>query len=143
MVAHPGTMRLTILFLIVAVPECAATRQSPLFVGLTTARVSEPVKVSNVLRDLSLDSVNHWHADIASLNLDEKAEMIVALQGNGIALGDRSRLRRFIDSEERAVIDLIPRPADVFPRRLQGNSEDKGSVSGGARTVGISLALSA
>jgi hypothetical protein len=135
---------IVVTLLLATVHGCAAAQQSPLFVGLAAARVAEPVKVSSVLRDLGLDSGKHCRSDIAALNVDEQAEMMAALSGGAVSLGDRSRLRRLVESEARAMIELVSGGspgqslADVdelnqsFSRRLQGDPEDKGSVSGGA-----------
>jgi hypothetical protein len=118
--------------LLLVAPQCViAKQQTPLHAGLTVARVAEPAKVAQVLRELRLDSASHYRGDLAALNSDEHAEMVAALQGGGIALGDRSRLRLWVESTEAGGdhrIWLKPRQrlSSTYPRRLQlDGSEDQ------------------
>ena len=114
--------------LLIMAPQCvtAGKQHIPLHAGLTAARVAEPAKVAEVLRRLSLDSGAHYRGDLAALSSDEQAEMVVALQEGGVALGDRSRLRVWVDSEGHG---SQTRSSDVsensFQRRLQSSSEDR------------------
>jgi hypothetical protein len=122
------------ILLFAAAHEPAAAHQTPLHAGLTVARVAKPAKVAAVLGDLSLDSFIHWRADLASLSLDEQAEMVTALQEGGVALGDRSRLRVWASLEGRG---SPTSSGNIFQRRLQepaaagdkGLEEDSGLSS--------------
>jgi hypothetical protein len=88
------------VLVVLAAAHCAAAveRQSPLHAGLLAARVAEPAKAAGVLRQLSLDSSTHWRHDLASLNTDEQARLVHALEQGGVPLGDRSRLRVWVES---------------------------------------------
>ena len=98
-----------------------AAQQTSLHAGLTVARVAEPAKVAKVLRELSLDSFTHWRTDLAALSSGEHAEMAAALEGGRVTLGDRSRLRMWLDPGK----DHSPPETygNDLPRRLQSESE--------------------
>ena len=122
--------------LLIMAPQCvtAGKQHIPLHAGLTAARVAEPAKVAEVLRRLSLDSAAHYRGDLAALSSDEQAEMVVALQEGGVALGDRSRLRVWASLEGRG---SPTSSGNIFQRRLQepaaagdkGLEEDSGLSS--------------
>ena len=58
--------------------------------AIQTARVSEPEKVTAVLRqELRLESAAH----IGRLDQEERSEMMTAMRGASVALGDRNKLR--------------------------------------------------
>ena len=77
--------------------ECVVSQQTPPE-ELAAARVADPDTVMGVLRELSLDSAGHWRADMAALNTAEQEEMVAALQRGGVPLGDRSRLRVWVNT---------------------------------------------
>ena len=94
-------MRVVILVLLqlLTTVQCATDdQQTPLHAELLAARVAEPAKVVDVLRELRLDSSTHWHRDVDALNADEQAQMVRALERGGVQLGDRSRLRIWVES---------------------------------------------
>ena len=63
---------------------------------LAAARVSEPERVAAVLRALKLESADpqSWLGDLGALDKAERLEMAAEMRGDGVALGDRSKLRR-------------------------------------------------
>jgi hypothetical protein len=70
-----------------------------------------------VLRELKLNSAGRWRFDLVSLNSSEHADIVAALQEGWVALGDRSRLRAWVDSEGHGA--QTRSPDDIFQRRLQ------------------------
>jgi hypothetical protein len=118
----------------------------PLHAELTAARIAEQTKVAEVLRDLSLDSADHWRGDLAGLNADEHAEMMTALQQEGVALGDRSRLRVWMQSTEAGEdhvmwIDPGQRLSSTLLRTLQESEGKAAAEDNGVSSDTIAIIL--
>ena len=119
-----------LLFAAAPAYHSAAAQQTSLQLDLAVARIAEPAKVAAVLSDLRLDSLAHWRVDLAALSLNEQAEMLTALEGGAVALGDRSRLRVWASSIH---VGKKQSPPETYisdlSRRLQGDAEQKQAAS--------------
>ena len=98
---------------------------------LASARVADPSLVAGVLRALKVHADSeqdvNWLSELRSFNGEEWAEMTAAMKAEGVALADRSRLRRLVGS-----------PAAPSHRSMQecGNKPDLGPSGGGGVSSG-------
>ena len=96
--------------------------------------------MGGVLQTLRLGTAGYWRADLAALSISEQRELMDTLQERGVALGDRSRIRRYMLSP---AVEHILAAEEIFgeisadrgepPRRLQ--------QSGGTQVNFESLAI--
>ena len=102
-------------------------------------RVTEPTIVGDVLYFLRLGTAGYWRADLAALSISEQRELMDTLQESGVALGDRSRIRRYMLSPVEHILAAEEIFGEIFadrcepPRRLQ--------QSGGTQVNFESLAI--
>ena len=111
--------------------------------ALDRARLAEPLLAARVLtQTLRLDVDGAWLADLEAFDADERAEMFAALRGEGVALADRSKLRRLASGGGAQPV-LI---GNSSSRRSAQTSSEEGSVeegSGGASLEAMAIAVTA
>ena len=96
--------------------------QYAMLAATQTARVSEPEKVTAVLRqELRLESAAH----VGRLDEEERSEMMTAMRGASVALGDRNKLRLLaIEWDREASVASVPGRAGQRMRRMQDGREE-------------------
>ena len=100
-------------------PLDKAPPHDAMLAAIQTARVSEPEKVTAVLRqELRLESAAH----IGRLDQEERSEMMTSMRGAGVALGDRNKLRLLAIEWDRE--GSVPGRAGQRVRRMQNEREE-------------------
>jgi hypothetical protein len=111
--------------------------------ALDRARLAEPLLAARVLtQTLRLDADGAWLADLEAFDADERAEMFAALRGEGVALADRSKLRRLASGGGAQPVFI----GNSSSRRSAQTSSEEGSVeegSGGASLEAMAIAVTA
>ena len=132
--------------------------ENKLLAAIVGAQISEQGRVARALKELRLESAAH----LGRLDLEERYEMMAAMRGAGVALGDRNKLRLLASqqSSERAVLSdheqdfrrtqaeesNIDRQADVRPdsattqlqARERASEQAGGAEQGSNRILGVS-----
>ena len=130
--------------------------ENKLLAAIVGAQISEQGRVATALKELRLESAAH----LGRLDLAERSEMMAALRGAGVALGDRNKLRLLASqqSSERAVLldheqdfrrtqaeeSNIDRQANVRPdsattqARERASEQAGGAEQGSNRILGVS-----
>ena len=130
--------------------------ENKLLAAIVGAQISEQGRVARALKELRLESAAH----LGRLDLEERYEMMAAMRGTGVALGDRNKLRLLASqqSSERAVLSdheqdfrrtlaeesNIDRQADVRPdsattqARERASEQAGGADQGSNRILGVS-----
>ena len=134
--------------------------ENKLLAAIVGAQISEQGRVATALKELRLESAAH----LGRLDLEERYEMMAAMRGAGVALGDRNKLRLLASqqSSARAVLSdyeheqdfrrtqaeesNIDRQADVRPdsattqlqARERASEQAGGAEQGSNRILGVS-----
>jgi hypothetical protein len=94
--------------------------------AIAGARISEPARVAGVLAELRIESAGH----LGRLDPEERSELMAAMRGAGVALGDRNKLRLLISrAEDFASMAGTYMPAADGSRRVQDSQIGEGSAS--------------
>ena len=101
----------------------AHTHAKTLAETLHQARITEPLLAARVLtlHTLGLDAEGPWLADVQAFDDGEHEEMFVALRKEGVALADRSRLRRLASAGGS---QPVPDGENSSRRNAQSSEED-------------------
>jgi hypothetical protein len=87
---------------------------------VTHARVSAPVQMAGLLQELRLESAVH----LGRLDVEERSEMMMAMRGAGVALGDRNKLRLLAAEWRRDGAKPLPSLGSQRMRRAQQVRQD-------------------
>jgi hypothetical protein len=98
--------------------DTSIASEDKLLAAIVGARISEPELVATALTELRLESAAHH----GRLDLEEWVEMMAAMRGAGVALGDRNKLRLLATGSESAM--LVLRGVEQAPRRTQAEESD-------------------
>jgi hypothetical protein len=71
------------------VEDRVVAEDAEMLATVTRTRVSAPVRMVGLLQELRLESA----VDLGRLDVEERSEMMIAMRGAGVALGDRNKLR--------------------------------------------------
>jgi hypothetical protein len=115
--------------------HAAATPPSELLASLSQAGLGNTHSISEALSTIELHSLQ----DIRMLDAGERAEMFVSLEGMGVGLGSRAKLRRLADVQIPSALEntnwAFTRPESTRRQLQQG--------SGGGSMDSIALAITA
>jgi hypothetical protein len=89
------------------------------------ARVSAPKQMARVLEELRLESVAH----LGRLDQEERTEMMAAMLGAGVALGDRNKLRLLTAVWHRNEAKGLSTIGSQGMRRVQQNGQDESETN--------------
>ena len=104
-----------------------------LLAAIVSARVSDPDRITGVLKELRVESTGH----LGRLNLEEWSEMMAGMRNGGVALGNRNKLRLLVAAQSSrshmrgAVLsdDRTPQASASPARVLQEAKAESPSVS--------------
>jgi hypothetical protein len=104
------------------VRAAAGDAQLQLLATVGHARVSEPEQMAAVLGELRLESAAH----LGRLDQEERTEMMAAMRGAGVALGDRNKLRLLTAERHRnAAKGLSANIGSYGVRRVQQDGQEE------------------
>jgi hypothetical protein len=101
--------------------------------NLSAAHMAAPQLVASVLQGLKLAP-----SELAQLDLTEHAELIDAMRGAGVSLGDRFRVRRWISQEQGETRPVEP---NIATERFEQQTHRTLQSEGGGGVSGDSIAL--
>ena len=107
--------------------------------NLSAAHMAAPQLVASVLQGLKLAP-----SELAQLDLTEHAELIDAMRGAGVSLGDRFRVRRWISQEQGETRPVEPNVAtETFGQQTHRTlqSEGGGGLSGDSIALMVTVLL--
>ena len=123
-----------------------APRPSTLQPALGAARLEDAAGVAQELKTLGLSQLQ----DVRLLDAGEAAEMMGALRGAAVSLGDRSRLRRMLAGPaitQRAVVGASKISTDLAESEVASGhravQQESAGLSSGGAVSGDSLAIAA
>jgi hypothetical protein len=93
--------------------------------AIAGARISEPARVAGVLAELRIEAAGH----LGRLDLEERSELMVAMRGAGVQLGDRNKLRLLSQGSESFASTSDTYMPVGGSRRVQDSQNDEGSAS--------------
>ena len=101
--------------------EAAAEDALQLLATVGHARVSAPEQMAGVLGELRLESAAH----LGRLDQEERTEMMAAMQGAGVALGDRNKLRLLTAEWQQNVATGLSAIGSQALRRMQQDRQEE------------------
>ena len=101
--------------------------------NLPAAHMAAPQLVASVLQGLKLAP-----SELAQLDVTEHAELIDAMRGAGVSLGDRFRVRRWISQEQGETRPVEP---NIATERFEQQTHRTLQSEGGGGVSGDSIAL--
>ena len=107
--------------------------------NLSAAHMAAPQLVASVLQGLKLAP-----SELAQLDLTEHAELIDAMRGAGVSLGDRFRVRRWISQEQGETRPVEPNTdTEIFEQQTHRTlqSEGGGGLSGDSIALMVTVLL--
>ena len=104
---QPAAATLCALALFCGRADAGAAGSTDMTSALESFRLAEPNLAKRVLvHTLKLDPVDgSWLADLGEFDIQERKEMVEVMRMEGLALADRSKLRRMIDHFGMLIID--------------------------------------
>ena len=99
--------------------------ENKLLAKIVGAQISEQGRVATALKELRLESAAH----IGRLDLEERYEMMAAMRGAGVALGDRNKLRLLTAEWQQNVATGLSAIGSQALRRMQQGGQEESKTN--------------